>query len=336
LAACVALAVLGLSGCKPKNQAAPMPGASLRETAGASLRETAGAPRSDDRRLLFAQIVEDAEPNEFAESAVIEGQPFKYLLRSLAQVTQDGLRKRTNEAITFESLTTEPGMYRGQVVTLPRGVVIEVSQAQAPEDYGLPPGSTILPAIFIDAARDVYALRILCPPGSKLFERLDQGIRNDALPVARVTGCFMKLYARRTGDPKEPPWRKPLLICPELEFSQAAEPRKVWDDLKDSKADRLLPSERIPAPGAEERFVVEIAANGRVRADGKDARGDLKPFVAGAVAGFKARLPEDQRERPAAVILIAAGASRKPLDGVVGALRAAGVKRLAVKSELGQ
>jgi hypothetical protein len=83
-------------------------------------------------------------------------------------------------------------------------------------------------------------------------------------------------------------------------------------------------------------MVIEIAANGRVRADGKEARGDLKPFVAGAAAAFKTRLPPDQREHAAAVVLIAAGASRKPLDGVIAALRAAGVKRLAVKSELSQ
>ncbi|MCY3023892.1 MAG: hypothetical protein NTW87_33350, partial [Planctomycetota bacterium] len=222
---------------------------------GAALRNPPREPTADERRLLFAQIVEDAAPDAFEESAILEGAPYKFFLRSLVDVSHDQLRKGTNEETTFEKLLSQPGMYRGQVVTLPRGVVLEVSKAELPADYGLPPGYSVLVAVFVDAARDVYALRILCPPKSSLYEKLDKGIQEDAVPVARITGYFMKLYARQTADPKEPPWRKPLLICPEPEFSQVAEPRKVWQELIDTNTARFLPSQRIEAVGAEERMV---------------------------------------------------------------------------------
>lgn len=320
---CASLA-LSLAGCRSKPPSSPTPGAPL--------RQEQAEPELDERRLLFAQIVEDSEPDVFRESAILEGSPYKWLLRSLARVSHDQLRKSTSEELTFDNLMTQPGLYRGQVVTLPRGVVLEVSCADLPPEYGLPPGCTVLPAVFVDAARDVYALRILCPPRSKLFEKLDRGIRDDALPVLRITGCFMKLYARRTADPKEAPWRRPLLICPEPEFSQAAEPRKVWDELRETKADRFLPSERLEAPGAEERLVLELLGGG-LRADGQHLRGETNASIAQAVRAFRTRLPPEQAGQPAAVVLIAPGADRSRADEVVAALRAAGVARIAIKAE---
>ena len=283
--------------------------------------------------MLFAQIVEDAAPDVFAESAVIEGAPYKWFLRSLVGASHDEVRERTNEDITFDKLMSQPGQNRGQVVTLQRGVLLEVSRAPLPPEYGLPPGYTVLPAVFVDSFRDVYALRILCPPKSKLYEKLQKGLDEDAVPVARMTGYFMKLYARRTNDPNEPPWRKPLLICPEPEFSHLIEPRKVWEELNDTNASRFLPSQRIDAPGAEERLVIEVLRGGKTRVGGKDVGGDLKSSVAEAVTAFRKRLPSDQFDNPAAVVLLAREGPRSRRDEAVAALRAAGILRIAVKSE---
>lgn len=342
---CVAL----VSGCRPKESAAPLPGSTLKRPPKADSSEvTDGEPRtppvdetpitakgSDQRRSLFAQIVEDTQPRTFTESAVIEGAPFKFLLRSLVNVSHDAIRKKTNDQITFDNLMDTPGLHRGQVITLPRGVVLEVSRADVPPEYGLPPGYTILPAVFVDSARDVYALRILCPPGSTLFERLDKGIRDDALPVARVSGYFMKLYARKTGVTEEPPWRRPLLICPELELSQGVPARKVRQEMEESHTDRFMPSERIVAPGAEVRLVIEVVQpSGTVRIDGRDLKGDLKESVAAAVKLFKTRLPQNQSAHPSAVVLVTAGPTRKNVNEVLAALKAAGVQRLALKAEL--
>jgi hypothetical protein len=299
--------------------------------------EADGIDAAARRKLLFAQIVEDLQPGEFAESGIIEGQPFKHFLKGLADVTHDQVRKQTNEQLQFETLYNEPGLYRGQVVTLPRAVILEVSQARLGPEYGLP-GYTVLPAVAVDSLRDVYALRILCPPNSKLFEKLKKGIDEDALPVVRITGYFMKLYARQTADPEEPPWLRPLLVCPEPEFSQAAEPRSVWNELRDTKMDRLLPSQRIDTPGAEERLIVEMlpgndTKNARVRIGNEDAPADLKTFIAAATAALKKRLPGEQREFPAAVIFINSRAPLGNLNAIQSALRAAGIKRQAVKRE---
>jgi hypothetical protein len=234
----------GLAACKPKNNGAPLPGANLRMHPEDLDRPPAA---NDPRRYLFAQICEDDKPDQFVESAVIEGAPFKFFLRSLLDVSHDEIRKHSEKDLTFEMLMQSPGLYRGRVHTLARGVIIEVAKAELTPEYGLPPGYTVLPAVFIDSTRDVYALRILCPPGSTCFERLDEGIRKDQLPVTRISGYFMKDYARATSDKNEPPWRRPLLICPEPEFSQGIPPRKVLEELEQSGAMRFLPSVRIDA-----------------------------------------------------------------------------------------
>ncbi|MGD0094769.1 MAG: hypothetical protein ABSE73_33070, partial [Planctomycetota bacterium] len=303
-----ALALLFLAGCKSKERSAAPPGALLRQD---------GEPRAEDKRLLLAQIVEDYSPSVFDESAVIEGAPYKWFLRSLVGVDHDDLKEHTNQDITFDKLMANPGLYRGQVVTLRRGVVLEVARAALPPEYGLPPGYTVLPAVFVDSFRDVYALRILCPPKSKLYEKLEKGIEEDAVPVLRMTGYFMKLYARRTGDPHEPPWRKPLLICPEPAFSVMAEPRKVWDDLRAAQADKLLGGQRIDAPGAEERLVVEVLPGGAIRADGRLAGSEPQEFLAVVVAAFRKRLPQDQAEHPAAVVLLGKGAESPRTEELV-------------------
>ena len=317
-----------LSGCKSTKPNVPLPGIGLKKT---------GPTGPDPRRLQFAQIVEDDEQNVFLESAILEGLPFKYLLKCAADTTHDGLRKQTNDQITFEHLMNEPGMYRGQVVTLARGIIVDVTQASLPPDYGLPPGYTVLPAIFVDIARDVYALRILCPPGSKLYPILKAGIDNDAYPVLRITGYFMKLYARNTADPQEPPWRRPLLICPEPEFSQVVEPRKISVE-EQSIIDKFLPSQRIVAWGAEERQVFEVSAtndaNGfRVSAEGLEAGENLRNFITARIGALRSRLPADQADHPAAVVLLASDAPSSAASAIVSELRAAGAQRIAVKRE---
>lgn len=322
--------VLVLAGCKPKNISAPLPGSNLRMHPD----DLAKPPKEHDvRRYLYAQICEDDRPGVYVESAVIEGAPFKYLLRSLLKVSHDEIRKFTEKDLTIDALLEKPGLYRGRVHTLARGVVIEVSKAELPPEYGMPPGYFVLPAIFIDSSRDVYALRILCPPGSTCFEKLDEGIRKDQLPVLRISGYFMKNYARSTADATEPPWRKPLLICPEPEFSQGIPARKVMDELETSGAARYLPSSRIDAPATEERLVVELAPGNRILVDGEDVQGDLREAMVRGVQAFKKRMPAEQREKPAAVILVSAGANRTLEDPALDALRRAGVNRIALKVE---
>jgi hypothetical protein len=317
---------------------APPPVRTAVPQAAPPVKPLAPRPAADDpRRLLFAQIVEDDRPDVFQESAVIEGAAFKYFLRESARLDHDQMRKLTNEQITFENLMAAPGLFRGQVVTLARGVMVEISRAELPPEYGLP-GYTVLPGVFVDAAFDVYAVRILCPPKSKLFEKLKKGIDDDLLPVLRMSGFFMKLYARTTSDPREPPWRRPLLVCPEPGFS-IADPRSVQEDMRVNKTDKLLPSRRIEAPGVEERLVVELlapqagSAQPRVRIGGKLSDGELNAWMAGAVREFEARLPADQRDAPAAVVLVSSGVLKAPVNDVLSALRAAGVKRLAIKRE---
>ena len=330
LAACACL--LGFGGCEGANRNAPPPGAGLRKGPPRAQRE------SDVRRLLYAQIVEDEAPNVFSESAILEGAAYKHFVKLAAGTTHDLLRKASNEKIAFEHLMAQPGLYRGQAVTLARGVALEVSQAALPPEYNLPEGYTMVLAVFVDSLRDVYALRIVCAPGSKLFERLHKGIEDDALPVLRVCGYFMKLYARKTADPRELPWRRPLLVCPEPEFSQAVEPRSVAVDLQESRMDRLLPSERIDAPGAEERLVIELLppASGNdavIRANQREAGKDLPKFLEDGIGALRRRLPREQAGHPAAVVLVAPNAPRARLNEILVALRNLGVKRLAVKSE---
>jgi hypothetical protein len=116
----------------------------------------------------------------------------------------------------------------------------------------------VLPAVFINTAREVYALRILCPPGSDLYKKLKKGIDEDKLPVMNMAGLFFKNYARRTGDPKEPPWVRPLMVCPEPVFPPNEEPRQVMKEIAEAGYAHLLPSKRIEAPGAEERLVIDV------------------------------------------------------------------------------
>jgi hypothetical protein len=328
----LALALLVfLCACERPHNSLPPPGAAIKIS-----------PRSyseDERRLIFAQIVEDYKPDEFKDCAIIEGAPYKWFLRSVLATNHDDLRKQTNDKISFEGLMQYPGLYRGQVVTLSRGIVLEVNQIEVLPEYGLPQGWSLLGGVFIDSARDVYAFRMLCPPGSNVYQKLRKGIDEDDLPVGRLCGYFMKLYARNTNKADEPSWRRPLLICPEMEFSKLVEPRKVADELVETGADKLLPSHPIDAPKVEERLVVEVsndkekAAPYIVKIGNQTAGADPKTFIAGAAKDFCKRLPASQAGNPAGVILMSADAPRAGLDAVAGALRAAGIKRLAVKRE---
>jgi hypothetical protein len=288
----------------------------------------------DERRELFAQIVDDDIP----ESAIIEGKPFKWFLRACAATTHDNLRKSSKEEVLFDALMAQPGLFRGQVITLTRGVIVEAKKVKLPDEYNMP-GSSVVQAIFVDATHDVYALRILCAPDSKLFDKLQKGIDEDQYPVMRMSGYFMKLYARQTNREGEPPWRRPLLICPEPEFSKMIEPRSLWRDFEEGKVNDLLPSERITAPGAEERMLVQVttpkqgATQPGISANGEAVSGDLEEGIAKAVDAFKKRLPKAEQDEPAAVILMGPGSPRDPVEKLVSALRAAGVKRLAIKRE---
>jgi hypothetical protein len=328
----IAALVLALfvTGCERQHASSP--------PAGSALRIHPSSYAEDERRLLFAQVVEDYKPEDFKECAIIEGAPYKWLLNSVAATNHDELLKQTNDKIVFENLMAYPGLYRGQVVTLSRGVVLEVNPMELPVGFSLP-GYSLIGGVFVDSARDTYAFRMLLPPGSKVFERLKKGIDEDSYPVGRLCGYFMKLYARNTDKAGETPWRRPLLVCPEMEFSKLADPRKAYEDLVDAHADDLLPSHSIDAPKAEERLVVEVSSQkdkpgASVFKVGNQTSGaDLKIFVAGAVKDLCKRLPTGQSDNPAAVILASVDAPKQAVEQAATALRAAGVKRLAVKRE---
>ena len=297
------------------------------------------AYKDDERRLLYAQIVEDYDPEVYEESAILEGAPYKYFLHGCAENNQDALRKQANDKLSFEELMAQPGSHRGEIVTVARGVVLEASKVELPAEFGLP-GYSVMLAVLVDSARDVWALRVLLPPGSNVYERVRKGIDKDALQVCRACGYFMKLYARDTNVEGEPPWRRPLLVCPEIEFAKFADPRPYKEELIETGADKYLPSHRHPAPDAEERLVVEVSGSKsgsyQVQVGGKSADGaTVKNAIAEAVAGLRKRLPAEQAQQPAAVIFMQGNAPKAGLDGALAALRAAGVQRLAIKRETG-
>jgi hypothetical protein len=215
--------------------------------------------------------------------------------------------------------------------------VLEATKVELPQEFGLP-GYSVMVGVLVDSARDVWALRVLLPPGSDVYERVMKGIKNDALPVCRACGYFMKIYARDTNDTQEPPWKRPLLICPEIQFAKFADPRTYKEDMVESGADKLLPSHRHEAADAEERLVVEVTGSKsgsfQFQVAGKSAAAaDAKNFIADSVAALKSRLPADQVSQPAAVIYMQGDAPKAGLDAALAALRAAGVQRLAIKRE---
>ena len=105
----------------------------------------------------------------------------------------------------------------------------------------------------------------------------------------------------------------------------------------ESGADKLLPSQRMDAPDAEERLVVEVTAKNasefQIQAGGKTQGDDVNGFIADAVAAMKTRLPADQTAQPAAVVLVGGKAPNAATETALTALRAAGVQRLAIKRE---
>ncbi|MCY3022373.1 MAG: hypothetical protein NTW87_25615, partial [Planctomycetota bacterium] len=71
-----------------------------------------------------------------------------------------------------------------------------------------------------------------------------------------------------------------------------------------------------------------------VRADGKPVSGDLGESLRAAVDRLRKHLPAEQAEHPAAVVLVAVGGKLSRAHEVVAALRAAGVRRVAIKREM--
>lgn len=289
-------------------------------------------------RQIYAQIVDADEKDKFVERAILDGRPFKFLLKRVAKLNTQQILKEVNDRTTFENLTDEPDLHRGEAYATQRGVILEVSNADLTPEYGLP-GYTVLPAIFVNTAHEVFALRILCAPGSKVYEKLKAGIAEDKLPVVNLAGLFFKNYARQPADLKESPWIKPLLVCPEPDFVKGEEPREVMRELRDTGNARLLPSQRVEGPPAEERLVLNVALENdgtKLRAwgeaGGAGAGSDTNAFVAKAVEKLKSRLPAQQI--PAAVVVLKSGKPEDPrVTKVLDALKAAGVTRVCVKQE---
>jgi hypothetical protein len=268
--------------------------------------ETGSETDQSTPRLLYAQIVDDEPKDVFVERAILEGKPFKYLLKRAAAKTCAELIAATDEKLMFEYLSDEPGLHRGAAYTPGRGVVLEVSRVELDPSYGFPPGWSVLPAVYVNTAKEVYALRFICPPSSTLYDRLKKGITDDELPVINLSGLFFKNYARKTGNPKEPPWVRPLLVCPEPQFPANVEPRHVLKELDEAGFGNLLPSQRIDAPGAEERLVLDVTISkdaAVMKAFGSTESTDPKGFIPEAIERLKTRLPPDQALHPSIVIL---------------------------------
>lgn len=347
--ACALLALCALSalaigtGCGPKKNASRD---FLKD-------QDAVGVTAEQRRLLFAQIVDD----RFAlnECAILEGKTFKYLLKLCAHFDEGKLEGKRDKKAEYEKLQTHADEFRGHIVTIRNAVVIEVARAPLPADYGLP-GYEVLPAIVVNSRYELFEVRLLCKPGSKTYQRLADGIKENNHPVVQISGFFFKQHAKRTAVKNEPPWAAPLLVCPEPRFGIRTY-TGVQQDLVDSKTDQYLPSETIPAPRAEERLVVELlaapkpakddktsgsqaasvsadhASAARIRIDGTIGAVGDQSFLKAAVDRLLARLPEDQRDAPSGVLLRAEGAPKAPVRELLDQMEAAGLKRVYLKDE---
>lgn len=326
----LALAACALAGCSRKPSQEPKVWADRMDA------------EANERRLLMAQIVDD--PHDLQASAALEGKAYKHLLKlCAANPDETKLDDKKNEQATFENLLKHPHLFRGELAGVKNAVVMEVEQAKLPAEYGLP-GYTVLPAILAAGSPpyvQVYELRILCPPGSTLYAQLKKGIEEDKNPVMRVTGYFMKNHVKRTNRANEPPWQRPLLVCPEPTFRRVNPTYPAMSELQHSDAWDLLPSVRVDAPRSEERMVVELVGRSSgsraqdarefARVDGQLAALDDKAFVAQRVQAFRARLPQDHL--PSAVVLRSSAAPAGSISAMVEALAAAGIKKIYVKDE---
>jgi hypothetical protein len=298
---------------------------------------------AQESRLLLAQIADDPALPE--ECGILETRAYQYLLKRCVNVKESQLKDQEEKdparAPTWERLMRQPGLFRGQVVVTRRAVVIEVAQAEPPPEYGLPPGYTILPALLVNSVHELYELRIVCPPGSDMFEKLRRGVEKCENPVLRVSGFFMKNHAKRTHVESERPWRAPLLVCPEPSIERRAGTYNAYQDLVESKMDKYLPSQSLDGPKAEERLVVEVLDAGAepergpfsVRAYGVKGSTADREFFAQAVAKLKQRLPPDQAEKPSVVVLRTPESSRPAVRATLLALKELGVQRLFVRDE---
>jgi hypothetical protein len=294
-----------------------------------------------ERRNLFRQVVDD-NTAMVGECAVIEGKPYGYLLRLCTHFSESKLYKKKDEKAHYESIKTRPDLFRGHVVTVERCVIIEVGKPEPlPASDFTVPGYTVMEALTVNRARELYALRIVAPKGSEAYARLRKGIRDRKNPVLRVTGFFMKAYAKR--DSKGDIWREPLLIAPVPKFSKVNATYDVMEDLEEGRMAHLLPSVPITVPGAHERMIVEIlpgqnTANGqpgppRMRVDGKLGLPGAPTLCSDGLQRLIGRLPEKEKRYPSAVVVLTEGAPREPIKPVLKALRNTGLKRIYFKDE---
>jgi hypothetical protein len=300
--------------------------------------------KGDEERHLFNQIVDDALAP--GECAILEGKPYQYLAKKCAATTEGRLNDRENKdqatTPTFERLLRQPNLFRGQVVVVRRCVIIEIDRAELPAEFGLP-GYSVLPALMVNQLHELYELRIISPPGSNLYERLQKGIEEGKNPVLRVSGFFMKAHSKLTSMKGEPPWRAPLLVCPEPSIENRAGTYNAYQDLVDAKMDKYLPSQSIDAPRAQERLVVEVLpAPARanfpadafvLRVQGKHGSLNDPNFLTQAFEQFKVRLPVDQQAQPSAVVVRTRNAPIAGVRPTLAAISDLGVKRLYVNDE---
>jgi hypothetical protein len=284
------------------------------------------------------------DTNAPEECGILEGQVYRYLVKRCAEIGEGHLKKLEEKdplrAPTHERLLRQPNLFRGSAVVVRRAVVIEVAQAELTPEYGLP-GYTVLPALLVNSAHELYELRLVCPPGSRMYEKLSKGIEEGKNPVLRVSGYFMKNHAKRTNVPEEPPWRAPLLVCPEPAIERRAGTYNAYRDLVEAKMDKYLPSQPLPGPKADRRLVVELLPPDpggqlgppRLRVDGQEGTPEQPGFLAQAVERLKSSLPADQAHAPSAVLLRSASSTKEDVLAVLRQLADLGLRRLSVKDE---
>lgn len=297
----------------------------------------------EELKRLMLQIVDQEGKEDFVERAVIEGKPFKYFLQHVSRLTAVKIRESVDDRLTYEQLLDDSDLHRGDSYTAGRGVVVEIDSVPLPPEYGFPLGWSVLPGVFINTAKEVFGIRIICGPGSTLYDKLKKGVEEDSLPVIHLSGLFFKNYARRTNSVKEPPWFGPLLVCPEPEFPANVQPRHVLTELREAGYGHLLPSQRINAPKTEERMIFEVEqAEGKVGGSSEimkpalifeGQRGSLEKaeMLESAVQDFLKRQPRDALA-PAAVVMVRGMQTDAPLlNGLRDKFRKLGVSRVTIK-----
>src|SRR5947207_2826910 len=73
------------------------------------------------QRLIYAQIADQEKKDVSVERAVLEGKPFKHLLKKVSTMTNQDVRKAVDDRTILENLSDEPDLHRGEAYAAGRG-----------------------------------------------------------------------------------------------------------------------------------------------------------------------------------------------------------------------